>query len=287
MSFDGVEIVTHSTDELSSKYGDQVGYDYFSEKMKVDQTDDFKARFLLSNKLGKALSVDVWIKGEAGRTVFTCNAPYSRAIHPESVPSTLYKAPTPTLIVRQKGEAFSKPFVSIIDAFHPGDPIKVEQVEYFQPQKQYTDFVGVAVHSSGNHIQYIYNDVGGKQLHKFNDGLFLGSYGIASFQEDVMQSLLLVHGKILEKGMWKIASMDTDASISVQDTAQGIMINANQPFIFSMPIPPGYDEWSPLMLQDKLSGEMFTGIIRQQLSNKAIEFALPPLENRLLELTFN
>ncbi|NND06844.1 MAG: hypothetical protein HKN87_10735 [Saprospiraceae bacterium] len=280
--FSGKKMVAYDTDELSSKYGDQLGYDYFSDKKKVDLTHQFKARFSLSTKLGKALSVDVWMKGEADRSVFTCMAPYSRAIHPESVPSTLYKSPSPTLIIRQAGEALTKPFVSIIDAFSPEDPIKVEEVAYFSPLEQNTDFVGVVVQSSGNRIQYIYNDIGGRQSYEFNDGSFLGSYGIASFNDGVMQSLLLVDGQILEKGIWKIASMDADASISVTHEEEEFIINANQPFVFRMPIPSEYDKKSFIVLRDKLSGDKFLGTIQHH--KKSIEFALPRMENHPLDL---
>lgn len=171
-----------------------------------------------------------------GRTIFTVEAPYSRAIHQKSVPEALYHKPPPTLIVRQAGEARSRPFVSIIDAFNNEDKIKVENVTYFSPTNNNAEFIGVTVQSGANRTDFIYNDAVGKTKHNLKDGAFMGTYGITTYEIEMLRSHFLGNGTYIEKGMWKIETNGPNGSILVSESKRGLVVDAEQPYKLAMPI---------------------------------------------------
>ena len=135
-SYDGIEIPTIETNELSSENGDLAGYDYFKNKRAAKTENNFIAQFKMPSMLEDMLHLNLWMQGMQGREIFSVEAPYSRAISQESGPEELYHKPLPTLVVRQDGEARTRPFVAIIDAFNESDGKSVTKVEYFSPENE-------------------------------------------------------------------------------------------------------------------------------------------------------
>ncbi|MBK8500854.1 MAG: heparinase II/III family protein [Saprospiraceae bacterium] len=279
-------IATSTTDELSSEKGDQVGYDYFSDKMRASYSGDFLAQFSMPSILNKELRVNLWMKGDEGRTVFTTMAPYSRAIHPESVPEAIYHQPLPTLIVRQDGEALSRPFVTIIDAFNQEEEMGVDKVDYFSPVNESPDFVGITVQSGANHTDYVYNDIKGKVRYTFDDGAFEGTYAIASYENELLKAFFLGHGSYLEKGQWKIETGKPDGTVCITTTQQGINIDAKQPFKLTMPLPDRGKNSLQLVGIGKSSGQKFMGKLRIKGDQKFMEIELPALNNEEFRIIY-
>ena len=59
--------------------------------------DNFIAQFKMPSILGEKLNVNLWMKGDSNRKLFTVEAPYSRAINKETVPEELYHKTLPTM----------------------------------------------------------------------------------------------------------------------------------------------------------------------------------------------
>ena len=231
---DGGQITMQATDELSSEKGDLVGYDYFTEKQALRTIDDFVARYQMpTNQLDQVL-VNLWIRGDHPRTIFTVQSPYSRAIHKESVPTSLYHQTIPTLIVRQEGEAQSHPFVAIINAFQEGET-RVDEVSYFTPIEKDRDFVGITISSENRRTDHIYNHLDEDVKSIFADGSFQGNYGIASFKNDQLGSILLGYGTLLEKGTFKITSTEGQGSVLVTIAPEYYHIDASVSFKLQLP----------------------------------------------------
>ena len=276
--FERIRINTSATEELSSEKGDLPGYNYFKNKQEVKSNDNFIAHFKMSSVLNEKLNLNLWMKGFQGREIFTVLAPYSRAIHQETVPEELYHKKLPTLVVRQKGEARTKPFVAIIDAFNESEKASVESVEYFYSENKNPGFVGIAVHSKLNRTDYIFNDENSVTLNDFSDGKFQGNYGIVSFQNEKMRSMFLGNGKLLERGSWKIESVEMEGSFLILPNSEGFLIDASQSFKLTFPVSNKTKKEVVLKIEDQEQEILYKGKVFKIEKQKVAVFELPPLK---------
>ena len=284
-NFEGMPISMKATDELSSMKGDLKGYDYFNDKKGAVYSGDFVARFSMPSLLKEKLNVNLWMKGYEGRTIFTVEAPYSRAIHPESVPEELYHQPLPTLVVRQTGEAKTRPFVSVIDPFNENEKKNVKSVHYFSPENDDSGFAGITVHSETDRIDYIYNGVNEGIRYIFSDGAFIGSYGVVALETEELQSIFLGKGSLIEKDLWKIETIDHEGSVLVIVDEEDFKIVADQAFTLMLPVSKSTRKIL-LEVVDDSEGLVFTGKLYKSKKQRVVEFKLPAMENATLKLKY-
>jgi hypothetical protein len=112
----GLPLATTPSERLSFADGDLIGYDYWQDRKSLKSRQPLRARFDL--KLPeRALSMTAWLQGAPEREYFSVMAPPSTAWSAGMLPSTLEKAAMPTLVIRQNGEAWKRPFTAV---FEPG-----------------------------------------------------------------------------------------------------------------------------------------------------------------------
>jgi hypothetical protein len=223
------------------------------------------------------------MKGYPERAIFTVMSPPSRAINAESVPSGLFKQKLPTLIVRQNGEARSRPFVAIVDAFNNEGALKIQKVNYFSAINNRPEFVGIAVQSGSDRVDYIYNDALGEMKYDFEDGGFTGTYGIASYQNEILQALFLGKGTYFEKRSWKIETTQSDGAVLVVSDEGGLIISAEQPFKLTMPVDKS-KKAVKLKRADQPAGQIISGKRSTKDMQNYIQFDLPALTNVKFEV---
>jgi hypothetical protein len=102
-----------SSDFLSSKNGCLKGYDYFKNEKSVEFSGNFSGAFSAKLPDGSIHLINFWMLGQNDRRIFSVSAPGDHAIRDE-LPS-FTDLPMPTLIVRQQGDAWQKPFVAIYE----------------------------------------------------------------------------------------------------------------------------------------------------------------------------
>jgi hypothetical protein len=226
--------------------------------------------------------VNLWMKGYQGRTLFTVEAPYSRAVNPESVPEELYHKKLPTLVVRQDGEARTRPFVAVIDAINEGEDVSVRQVSYFSPEVENHGFVGISVLSNAERVDKIFNDESGEKVNSFGNEKFQGTYGIVSMEKGLLHALFLGNGKLLEEGNWKIETENNEGTVLVQFSKNGMTINAPQSSTLTMPV--NGNQKGEITLKAKESAQQFLGKVTQKNNQKVAEFQLPALKNIQFEI---
>ena len=180
----------------------------------------------------------------------------------------------PLLIVRQEGEAKMHPFVAIIDPFNKEEN-QVDQVSYFDPIDNNSGFVGIEVTSGNQRTDYIYNSTNASKIHEFTDGAFGGQYGIVSFEEAELVSLLLTNGRVIEKNSWKIKALEELGTVLVIVTDGGLQIDAQKSFTLSVPIP---SKTKDAHLQiDNDTSQIVNGKVDKK--KKLVEFQLPKMVN--------
>jgi len=280
----GASITTSATEELSSNKGDLVGYDYFINKRGTDYKENFIAQFSMPSTFEKEVSVSLWMKGYDGRSIFAVDAPYSRAIRKATGPASLYQKPLPTLVVRQNGEAATKPFVSIIDVYNEGEEMKVDNVEYFNAATGDSSFIGVKVSSSNGRVDYIYIDQNANKQNSFQNGKFEGKYAISTYTDDKLSSLFLGFGKLIELDSWSISSTQNEGGILVELNENDLLIDAEKPF--ELVIPRYVLKGKTTLESVKYSEEnkRYEGRIINRNGSQLIIFQLDKMKNSKFEL---
>ncbi len=104
---------------LGARHGDMEGYDYFRDERSAGWEDGwedgFRARFELPLTEGEPPVMELWMTGGEGRRLFALDAPPNHAIR-DNLPPIVGRRPMPTVLVRQQGEAWERPFVAV---YHP------------------------------------------------------------------------------------------------------------------------------------------------------------------------
>jgi hypothetical protein len=282
--FMGNSLTTKSTEELSSSKGDLKGYDYFTNKKEVSFSDNFIAQFSMPSMQNENLKVNLHMKGFERRKIFTVDGPYSRADSEEGIPESLYHKPIPTLVVRQTGEAQTKPFVSVIDVFNEGDLVKVDNVEYFDAINGDTDFAGIKVSSTNGRIDYIYNDQNADKAYKFKNGAFRGSYAITSYTEDKLSSLFLGFGKLIKSDSWSISSSIGEGGILVKVNQNELTIDAEKPFELTIPAEFLKGGITLEVMENFDPNKKYDGKLVKMNGSQLIIFQLPKMKNSKLKI---
>lgn len=112
---------------LTKKAGNMKAYDYFSNEVSAETSDFVRVRFPLEIEEDK-VAMDLWMPGGEGRQVFTVDAPANRGAR-HNYPEEYWDRLMPTLVVRQNGEAWERPFVTVYEPFLQEDGARVKSVE--------------------------------------------------------------------------------------------------------------------------------------------------------------
>ena len=281
-NFTGNDIPTIESDELSSEKGDLAGYDYFENKRTAKTDDNFIAQFKMQSIFGDMLHLNLWMKGNEGREIFSVEAPYSRAISEESSPEELYHKPLPTLVVRQNGEARTKPFVAIIDAFNESEGNSVIKVNYFSPKNENSGFIGIKVHSVNDRYDLIFNDNSHDSENTFDHGEFKGGFGVISKVDTVFSSMLLNNGTLFEHGNMRIEIPGKQGDVLIKKIQEGFEIDSPQPFILTIPVDEKDNGVLETVSQD--DKRLFKGQIIQKDKIRLATFELPAINRVKLKL---
>ena len=250
------------TNELSSDAGDLRGYNYFDNKKAVTYDRNFIARFHIGLQQKEDVMVDAWMKGYPDRTLFNVTSPKSNALVKGSIPDELFEKPLPTLIVRQKGEAWNRPFVAIYHPYTTTEGPSVKSVDYFDSTG---DFIGIVVQSTSR-TDYIFNSASGESNVAYRDMQFKGSYAVVGESNGVPEVLFLGGGQHITMGKWRITSTNANVLASLNRKGDVYELMASGAITLSIPVvgnrkPEVSKAGSP---GEKLQGVLSDGVFTVQ-----------------------
>ena len=178
---------------LASTTIDGPGYKYFTNPMCVATNGDFYGVF---DSGISDIKMKTWMLGQEDRTVYSLLGPndFRYYIH------NLQALPVPTLLVRQKGEAWTRPFVAIYEPYGAGLESSVKRVRRMEKVPLSGDFVGLVVeqNDSKSRRDYILNCTDASQAQSFWDIRFEGGYGVVTTEgSGLLKGLYLGSGKSL------------------------------------------------------------------------------------------
>ncbi|MBC8085373.1 MAG: heparinase II/III family protein, partial [Hymenobacter sp.] len=222
------------TDELSSAKGDIVGYNYFTDKTTATYSGDFTARFELTTGTSAPVWMSLWMAGAPGRQLFAVKSPKSRALNAEVVPADVAAAPVPTLVVRQPGEAWTRPFVAVYEPSYARRGA-IANISSFAPAAPNPEFVGVKISGNKQATQYVFSDVAGRQPNMYQQYAFTGTYAVASEQGTELQYLFLGSGQALSCGDYALTAKAGPLTAALAREQGQWTLYAEQPLLLQLP----------------------------------------------------
>ncbi|WP_205510026.1 heparinase II/III domain-containing protein [Longitalea arenae] len=278
----GKPLPLQPVDKLAFANGDLFAYDYLYDERSVQTTADIKASFQLKMPGRDSIFMNMWMKGSGGRELFTVKSPKSTAIDRGIVPKEIADLPLPTIVARQYGEAWTKPFVAVYEPSSGAQPASIVSISSITPAKAPADFTGIVVKSRNGSTQTVFSTASGEEVINHKDYTFRGTYGVVSEYSHEIHYLFLGNGRSLAKGGVSISTNVDSASVVLCRENNSWYVGGSQPFTLTMPLEllPGRTA-----LVVKLAGKTLTIPGRKKLINGSsfLSFALPALPYTKIE----
>ena len=127
--------------------------------------------------------MNLWMKGQDGREVFSIKAPACKAFRNNNdFPYEVNKSPYLTIAARQHGEAWNHPFVSVFEPTTEKEGKSIESINSFTADNKENvspDFVGLIVKSKSGRTDYIFSSVKDEKV-SYNNMVANGTYSVIS-----------------------------------------------------------------------------------------------------------
>jgi hypothetical protein len=270
------------TDLLTFANEELMGYDYWYDKKSVKSSSDFKARFDLDIPGKKRLSMNMWMKGYPDREIFSLKAPPSRSWRKdELIPDSIANLPLPTVVVRQNGEAWYRPFVAVYEPAEGKDGSSIQQIRSFSSLTADSTFTGVQVKSKNGLDDYILSSSGltGNSFQKFQ---FKGTYGVIRENDKGLVYLFLGNGNRISSNDYELdAVLPVAAALSIQNDKMYFTSDGG----LNLTIPDTYAAGKEVIISFQENGKQ-RNIIGKRMEagrKKVLAFTMPAVS--LVEIT--
>lgn len=120
---DGADLHLQPTEELAFAGAHLYAYSYLFDKRSATTDRDVRATFTIQMPDSDDIAMNLWMKGEPQRELFTALSPMTEGLsRTPGMPYDIRKQPTLTFVARQRGEAWSRPFVAIYEPSSVSEP---------------------------------------------------------------------------------------------------------------------------------------------------------------------
>ena len=195
---DGTDLNLQPTEELAFAGAYLYAYSYLYDK-KVAATDqDVKVTFTIDmkDKGGDDISMNLWMKGEPEREVFTALAPMTEGLsRTPHMPYNIKEQPTLTFVARQHGEAWNRPFVAVYEPSTRKEPSAIQSVSYFDAEEPgLKDFAGICVESKNGRTDHIFSLTDSSQTATYQGMKVKADYAVISNEYAGNRTLFMGNG---------------------------------------------------------------------------------------------
>jgi hypothetical protein len=269
---EGNALALQPTNKLAFGDGDLMAYDYMWAKKSVRYGEDFNGQFNLKMD-DRTVSMNLWMKGAGDREIFSVFSPKSTAFRHGVVPDDLADDPIPTLIVRQEGEAWHRPFVAIYEPVLNGNS-GIKSVDYFGNG----DWVGIQVNATSGNQDFIFSSsrTTGPLFYQ-NMGLD-GIYGLISKDKNDF-SIFLGNGKWIAMEGYRIEVSKANGAAALVQRNGKLYLTSEVPVVLTVPAD---ETKKPMVLTDE-KGKTYMG--RPDKKNSSVSFELPELPYGPIHIT--
>ena len=154
---DGSDLNLQPTEELAFAGAHLYAYSYIYDKKSAATDKDIKATFTIDMPDNDDISMNLWMKGEAEREVFTALSLMTEGLsRTPGMPYNIREQPTLTFVARQKGEAWNRPFVAVYEPSSQKEPGCISEVSFPEVNsKNKNSAVSVCVRQKDGRTDYI------------------------------------------------------------------------------------------------------------------------------------
>ncbi|WP_229262005.1 heparinase II/III domain-containing protein [Duganella guangzhouensis] len=225
----GQPLANTPSQRLTFADGDLAGYDFWQNRKSLTSQQPLRARFDLKLR-ERALSMTAWLQGSAQREYFSVMAPPSTAWSAGMLPSEIERAPLPTLVIRQRGEAWTHPFTAIFEPAENGASL-VREVEQIDDGHA----LALRVSTAGERRQTIISgDAADAQYQR--DGVQLrGRYAIVAERGGQLDYLFLGRGSTLSASGYALSADSGDTAAALWRDDGRWMYTSDRPIQLQVP----------------------------------------------------
>lgn len=210
---DGISFYLQPTEKLSFSGGHLFAYDYFWDKKSITTSKDINALFNLAVPGREDVQMNMWMKGEPDREIFAVKSPRSRAFGNNAmIPDSIANLPMPTIVARQTGEAWTRPFTVVFEPSTTSQPKTVTKITSFKPEGASNDFVGLKVDSKGNISNYVFTSIE-KELLTYKNNEVLATFAVTSYKDTKLQYLFMDNGTQISSDEYSIKAATPVAAV--------------------------------------------------------------------------
>ena len=239
---DGTDLNLQPTQELAFAGAHLYAYSYIYDKKSAQTDKNIKAEYTINMPDKNDITMNMWMKGEKDREVFSALSPMTEGISRiKDMPYDIKKQPTLTFVARQKGEAWTRPFVSIFEPVTKSSPSTISSVEYpkVNSNSNADSNIAIKVNLKSGLNDLILSSDNNERIYGSGNVETKSSYGICRTKNDSPVLVFMGNGTYLkcpgieiksdtnadvlvysEDGEWKYTS-----SVSVQITISGRSYN--------------------------------------------------------------
>ncbi|MCL5128544.1 heparinase II/III family protein [Algibacter sp. L4_22] len=258
-----------TSSKLTSKAGNIKAYDYITDETSVKTDSDFNAIFNLSIKGEEKVSMNMWMSGNKNREIFKVKSLRSEAMREAMVPEEIAKALQPTIVVRQTGEAWNRPFVAVYEPSTTSEPSRIKHIETFDAASN-KSFVGLKIESLSDRIDYVFSsDTFG--TYGFQNIRFDGAFGVVTTEKGKI-TLFLGSGKRLEENGYNIEILGKKYGTATLVYGEQMQLTCDDPILLT--VPDVYGKGNVVM---SFGFKQLNGDRHIVNGKKLITFKVPPM----------
>ncbi|GGH77906.1 hypothetical protein HNQ91_004002 [Filimonas zeae] len=232
----GAPLNLQPTERLTFAGGHLSAYDYFWDKKSVVTDKDIQAQFQLTMPNGPELQMHMWMKGEPNREVFAVKAPPSKAIDRMGLPQSVATLPLPTIIARQTGAAWNKPFTVVLEPATAGIPKDITAIQSFTPQTSSVAVTGLTINTRNGSTQWVFCGADSTATASYQQRWSNGVYGVISEQGNQLQYLFMGSGSSIGSGAYSITAKQNNTAAALCKQSDGWYFAADKPVVLTLPL---------------------------------------------------
>lgn len=182
------------------------------------------ALFKIEEKQKENKFMQVLFTGQQGRSFYTGEAPETKTADP-----SYRKLKTPTLIVRQEGEAWKRPFVAVFEPFTGNNKHSIERIHQADISDP-ANFTALHVRHVNQSAQLVFQSIQPERTYTQQQWKFKGDFGVVDLQGEQIKYLYLGSGKELHYGPYSIVAVNIKGAAQIEVAGEHkLTISANQP----------------------------------------------------------
>lgn len=267
-SDDGATLAQKTTDKLTFADEELGAYDYLWAKNAVAAASNYRASYRLAIPNRPEVQLNLWIAGAPERQVFSVLAPPARSVM-GIVPQDIGNLPLHTLVVRQTGEAWNRPFVSIVEPSSTDHLPTVAAVHMVPIALSPADAVALRVDCKDGSRQIILSTTSEEQVLRAEDTAFEGTYAVIGRSAN-SESLFLGNGVWISSRDLKLELNGEPGSAFVRMSGARLSLELTRPGKLTVPAAGG-----ATML--RLGARLLAGKSVRKGGTRLLVFVLPAM----------